>query len=92
MIVGLEQSSMKEILTDFAEKGIDVLNQPWKGLRIIPRLIDDVPSSDSWGKCPFCNKEYIRCPRCHTLVEFAPGTADEAILRCPKCGQRMRHS
>ena len=91
-IVGLEHSSLKEILSGMAEKAIENYNHPWKGFRLIPRLIDDVPSSDSWGKCPFCNKEYIRCPNCHDLVVFPPGTDDEAILRCPKCGQRMRHS
>lgn len=91
-IVGLEHGSMREILTDVALKSIGGFLKPWSTLKVLPRFLDDVPSSDNWGKCPFCNKEYIRCPQCHSLVEFYPGTDDEAILRCPKCGQRMRHS
>ena len=86
-IVGLDNSSaFSEIFNGM----VNHVKQPWSLLGFIPRMIDDIPSANGWGICPFCDSRYIRCPRCSLLVEIKGKMDVNDIIRCLNCGQKMR--
>ena len=87
-IVGLDNSTAFNLIFD---NMVDLIKSPKSFLGFLPRLVDDIPSANGWGKCPFCDTTYLRCPRCSQLVEVKHKMGVNEIIRCLNCGQNMRH-
>jgi hypothetical protein len=51
-----------------------------------------VPVAASVGGCPFCQEIHLECPRCGESVHFPRyKRKDVDVVRCKKCGQKMKH-
>ena len=86
--VGLDNSSAINLIIDGA---VVLISQPWSALGYLPRIFDSIPSANGWGKCPFCDTTYFRCPRCSSPVEVKNKLGLNDTIRCQSCGQTMRH-
>lgn len=86
-IVGVDNSSAFNIIVNGM---FNYIKEPWSLLKFLPRVLDNIPSANGWGKCPFCDTAYIRCPRCSQLVEIDQQSEANEIIRCMNCGLNMR--
>lgn len=66
---------------------------PILGVKAIAHLLDrSAPYDHGEGVCQFCGTKFVRCPNCHSAVDFDPTTKFEDMIFCPECGQKFRYN
>ena len=88
--VGFYPETFKNDLINIGLVCAEVCIRPTSGLRFIKRILDDVPSSNHMGFCPYCHRQFIKCPHCGVSNEVKPNTGINDIIICLHCNGKMR--
>ena len=88
--VGFYPEALKNNLITIGLNALEGFLRPTSALKSIKRLLDDIPSSNHMGFCPYCHRQYIKCPHCGVSNEINPNTDIHDIIICSSCSGKMR--
>ena len=88
--VGFYPISFKKRLMTAGLKFVEGYLNPIASLKVVERIFDNVPSSSHMGFCPYCHRQYVKCPHCGRSSEVNPNTDINDIIICSHCSGKMR--
>jgi len=91
---GFNAHRLSTVLLAAGTAFLDALEDKPKGFfsSIGDAIKESHPYGSAAGECTFCKQIHIECPRCHSAVKFPHDKRiDKDVVRCPECGQWMRH-
>jgi DNA-directed RNA polymerase subunit M/transcription elongation factor TFIIS len=95
--VGFSNYSIGKWINVAATALFDVLSTKDNMLSNAIKMVKDfaweiTPTALSNGECPLCTQSHVECPKCGSAVPFPHRKrVDLDIVKCPACGQKMRH-
>jgi predicted RNA-binding Zn-ribbon protein involved in translation (DUF1610 family)/ribosomal protein L12E/L44/L45/RPP1/RPP2 len=91
---GFNAHRLVTMITAASNMLLDALEHKPKGIisSIGDAIKESHPHGSSAGECTFCKQIHIECPACRAAVKFPHNKRiDKDTVRCPDCGQWMRH-
>ena len=88
--VGFFSPELGEVVWEVGKAAIKGFLAPVKALEALGRFVDEIPSAAAAGKCPFCDKKFVKCPSCTVSVEVPVGIEDSQTIICNNCNTKMR--
>jgi DNA-directed RNA polymerase subunit M/transcription elongation factor TFIIS len=86
-LLGLAATAILDI---FNLKDENALSSAFKGAKDFAWRM--APEALSSGVCPLCTQSHVECPKCGAAVVFPHNKqVDIDLVKCPACGQKMRH-